>query len=58
MHGNFGDTVEQQTQAALRHALPAEVSSHLRLVRTEVRQLQKKPSDQAGPETVAIVQIH
>ena len=44
LHRHLDDTVEEQTQSALRQGSPAQVALHLRLVGTEIRKEKKNAS--------------
>src|SRR5690606_38599288 len=57
LHRDLEQSVEHQTQAAVRHRCASQVPANLRLIRTEVRQEQEHAGNQARPDIVAVSDI-
>ena len=57
LHRDLHNPIQQQAEAALGDRLAGEVALHLRLVGAEVGELQEHPSQDAGPDVVAVVPV-
>ncbi len=57
LHRDLQHRVEHQSEAALAQRIPCEVSLHLALIGTEIRERQEEPAKDAGPDRVALVEV-
>src|SRR5581483_3065783 len=57
LHRHLDEAVETQSHPALPHALARQVTLHLRLVRSEVRQRDEETADDPRPEVVRRLEI-
>src|ERR671925_582955 len=57
LHRHFYYCVEKQSETTLFKRAARKISLYLGLVRSEIRQRQKKSADQARPERISLVRI-
>src|SRR4051812_26623439 len=58
LHGDFHHRVEHQSKPPFANAGAAKVSLHLRLIRSEIGEREKKSAEEAGPKCVAFIGIN
>src|SRR5262249_35560758 len=57
LHRHLDDRVEKQSETTLFERAACEISLHLRLICSEIRQREKKAANQARPESVTLMRI-
>ena len=57
LHRNLRHRVKQQAEAALRDRLAGQIPLHLRLIASEIREGEKRASNQSAPKVVTVIRI-